>query len=220
MSTSARTLAAVALLALGIAVAPAFAADRIGPDAHEIEQIEARYERSYAGEVSDVTTPARAYLRQRVSRAADPRRLAAIFDVDETAITSYECIKRGGFRWSRRNACVVLDPHPAIPQVLELYRFAQGTGVTIVFISDRPEYVRRQTLQQLQAAGYRGRYELFLRPAADRRASVRPFKSSVRKRLVRGGKVITLNIGDQYADCEFGACGRFFKLPNGMYSNP
>ncbi|MDO8212871.1 HAD family acid phosphatase [Conexibacter sp. CPCC 206217] len=219
MSTSARTLAIAALLTLGVAVAPGVGADRIGPNAQEIDQIEAQYEGTYAGEVTEATKQARTYLRQRVRRAADPARLVAVFDVDETAITSYECIKRGRFRWARRNACVVLDPHPPIPQVLELYRFVRRTGVTIVFISDRPDYVRRQTLQQLRAAGYRGRYQLFLRPTRDRRESVRPFKSGVRKRLERGGQVITLNIGDQYADCELGACGTFFKLPNGMYSN-
>lgn len=227
MSTSARTLATGALLALGLAAAPAsaHAADAPAPAAdptpEQIAQIEQYYDSgAFAREAAAVTQRATTHLRRRVRAARDPRRLVVVFDVDDTALSTYECMRAGAYTDSRRTLCVVLGPHPAISPTLRLFRFAQQRRVSIAFVTGRPDYVRTTTLDQLRRAGYRGRYELLLRPEDDHRASVVPFKSSARKRLQRGGRKVVLNVGDQASDLAGGFAQRTFKLPNPMYTLP
>lgn len=225
MSTSFRTLATGALLALSLAVAPSAATAADAPPAdptpEQIGRIEQFYESgAWARETTQVTDRATAFLRERVRRASDPRRLVAVFDIDDTALSTYDCMKAGAFTDGRRTACVVLDPHPPIEQTLRLFRFAQQRRVSVAFVTGRPEYVRTTTLAQLRKAGFRGRYELLLRPSEDHRSSVVPFKSSARKRLQRGGRRVVLNIGDQASDLAGGAAQRTFKLPNPMYTLP
>lgn len=225
MSTSPRTLATGALLAIGLIAAPssALAADPqpADPTPEQIGQIERYYDSgTWARDTTRVTDRATAFLRERVRRARDPRRLVAVFDIDDTALSTFDCMKAGAFTDGRRTACVVLDPHPAIAQTLRLFRFAQQRRVSIAFVTGRPEYVRTTTLAQLRGAGFRGRYELLLRPSEDHRASVVPFKSSARKRLERGGRRVAINVGDQASDLAGGFAQRTFKLPNPMYTLP
>jgi predicted secreted acid phosphatase len=226
-------LATGALLALGLLAAPTAAlatAPAAGPTAataaedrtaEQIGRIEQYYESgAWARDTTRVTRGASAFLRERARRAKDPRRLVAVFDVDDTALSTYDCMKEGQFTDGRRTACVVLEPHPAIAQALALFRLAQRRHVAVAFVTGRPEYIRSVTLSQLRAAGFRGRYELLLRPSEDVRASVVSFKSSARKRLQRGGRTVVLNIGDQRSDLAGGFTERIFKLPNPMYTLP
>jgi predicted secreted acid phosphatase len=222
MSTSARSIATGTLLAFGLLAAPSAApAATADPNPEQIAQIEQFYTSGqWARETTQVTRAASAYLRDRVRSARDPRRLVAVFDIDDTALSTYDCMKAGDFTSGRRTACVVLEPHPAIAQTLALFRLAQRERVSVAFVTGRPELVRTLTLSQLRAAGFRGRFELLLRPAEDMRASVVPFKSSARKRLQRLGRTVVLNIGDQRSDLAGGFARRTFKLPNPMYTLP
>lgn len=225
MPTTARTLATGALLALGLAVAPAAApaadAPSAAPTAEQIAQIEQYYDSgTWRRDADAVARRAIDYLRGRLRAARDPRRLVVVFDVDDTALSTYDCMKAGSFTDGRRTACVILTPHPAIDGSLKLFRFAQRRKVSIAFVTGRPDFVRTVTLDQLTRAGFRGRYELLLRPEADKRASVVPFKSSARRSLQRGGRRVVLNIGDQASDLAGGFAQRTFKLPNPMYTLP
>lgn len=225
MSISFKAFSSGALLALGLAAAPAAAtaagAPPADPTPEQIGQIEQFYDSgAWARETTQVTRRATDFLRTRLRATRDPRRLVAVFDIDDTALSTFDCMKAGAFTDSRRTACVVLDPHPPIEQTLRLFRFAQQRKVSVAFVTGRPEYVRTTTLAQLRSAGFRGRYELLLRPSEDHRASVVPFKSSARKRLERGGRHVVLNIGDQASDLAGGAAQRTFKLPNPMYTLP
>ena len=225
MPTTARTLATGALLALGLAVAPAAApaagAVPADPSPERIAQIERYYESGAWRRAADaVAARALAYLRRSVRRARDPRRLTVVFDVDDTALSTYECMKAGAFTDGRRTYCVIGSPHPPIAGSLRIFRFAQRHRVRVAFVTGRPEFVRTLTLQQLRAAGFRGRFELRMRPESDRRASVVPFKSSARRALQRGGRRVVLNVGDQRSDLAGGFARRTFKLPNPMYTLP
>lgn len=224
MTCTARTLAAGAALALGLAVAPAAATAADAPPdptPEQIAQIERYYESgAWKRDADAVTARALKYLRGAVRRARDPRKLVAVFDIDDTALLTYDCMKAGSFTDSRRSLCVVTGPHTPIAGTLKLYRWAQARRVTIAFVTGRPELVRRVTVDQLTRAGFRGRYDLRLRPDADRRESVVPFKSSARKSLQRGGRKVVLSIGDQRSDLAGGFAQRTFKLPNTMYGLP
>ncbi len=225
MPTTARTLATGALLALGLAAAPGVAAAADAPTADptpdQIAAIERYYESGdWKREADAVAARALAYLKRRVKQARDPRRLVVVFDIDDTALSTYECMKAGAFTDGRRTFCVVGDPHPPIAGSLRLFRWAQSRRVTVAFVTGRPDYVKTVTLAQLRRAGFRGRFELKLRPDDDKRASVVPFKSSARKALQRGGRKVVLNIGDQRSDLAGGFAQRAFKLPNPMYTLP
>lgn len=220
MSTSPKMLSVAALLALGLVGAPS-AATAADPAPEQVAQIEQYYESgAWARETARVAERARASLRERLRSARDARRLVAVFDVDDTALSTYECMKAGAFADARRTACVLLGPHPAIAPTLRLFRFAQQRKVSIAFVTGRPEFIRTTTLAQLRVAGFRGRYELLMRPSEDERASVVPFKSSARKRLQRGGRKVAINVGDQASDLAGGFAQRTFKLPNPMYTLP
>lgn len=223
MSYTARTLAAGAALAFGLAVAPAAApaADAPDPTPEQIAQIEQFYESgAWKREADAVTTRALRYLRGAVRRARDPRRLVVVFDIDDTALSSYDCMKAGSFTDLRRSLCVLTGPHTPIAGTLKLYRWAQSRRVPVAFVTGRPDAVRSGTVEQLTRAGFRGRYDLRLRPSNDTRESVVPFKSSARKSLQRGGRKVVLNIGDQKSDLAGGFAQRTFKLPNPMYGLP
>lgn len=221
MSTTARTLATGALLALGLAAAPSSAPADEAPDAERIAQIEQYHESgAWARDTARVTARATSFLTARVRAARAPRRLVAVFDIDDTALSTYDCMKAGAFADGRRSACVVLDPHPAIGPVRTLVKLAQRKGVTVAFVTGRPEYIRSVTLSQLRRAGFGGRFELLLRPADDERESVVPFKAGARKALERGGRRVVFSIGDQQSDLDGGFALRTFKLPNPMYALP
>lgn len=225
MSTSARTLATGALTAIGLIAAPsaALAADAppADPTPEQIASIERYYDSgAWARDTTRVADRASAYLRERVRKARDPRRLVMVLDIDDTALSTFDCMKAGGFTDGRRTLCVATGPHPAIAQTLRLFKLAQRSRVAVAFVTGRPDYTRTITLAQLRRAGFRGRYELLTRPSDDHRASVVPFKSSARKRLQRGGRTVVLNVGDQSSDLAGGFARRTFKLPNPMYSLP
>jgi len=223
MSSTARTLAAGAALALGLAAAPAAApaADAPDPTPEQIAQIEQYYESGAWKRATDaVTARALRYLRGTVRRARAPRRLVVVLDIDDTALSSYDCMKAGSFTDLRRSLCVLTGPHAPIAGTLKLFRWAQARRLTVAFVTGRPEAVGRTTREQLARAGFRGRYELRLRPDGDTRASVVPFKSSARRSLQRGGRRVVLNVGDQRSDLAGGFAQRTFKLPNPMYTLP
>lgn len=224
MSFTARTLATGAALALGLAAAPAAAtaADApADPGPEQIAQIEQFYESgAWKRETDAVTARALRHLRGAVRRARDPRKLVAVFDIDDTALSSYDCMKGGSFTNLQRRLCVLTGPHTTIAGTLKLVRFAQARRVRVAFVTGRPAAVRASTLEQLSRAGFRGRFELRLRPDDDTRPSVVPFKASARKALQRGGRRVVINVGDQRSDLAGGFAQKTFKLPNPMYTLP
>jgi len=240
MSTSARTLATGALLALGLAaapaVAPAAAPPATAPDADPTLQQVAAIERywdsdEWARDSAAVAARASRFLAARVRaatrgirRPAAARRaagrLVAVFDIDDTVLSTYACMKAGGFTVLSRTSCVVAASHPPIKPVVRLVAQAQRAGVRVAFVTGRPDYLASTTRAQLSAVGVRGPYVLRLRPAADHDPSVVPFKSSARRALQQGGRTVVLSIGDQRSDLAGGAATRLFKLPNPMYTLP
>jgi predicted secreted acid phosphatase len=225
------TIAALPLLLLATAlVAPAaspaaVAAPMVGaadaPASDAVARIVAYHDSgAWARDTTRVIARARAYLRGRLRAGADPRKLTVVLDVDDTSLSTYACMKRGGFARDHLDACVITARLPAVPQTLALFRYAQAQHVGVAFVTGRPDIIRTATLAALRRAGYRGSSTLTMRPESDHGASVVPYKSSARAQLERGGRRVVLDVGDQRSDLAGGHARRTYLLPNPMYVLP
>jgi predicted secreted acid phosphatase len=167
------------------------------------------------------------------SRTGSVGKLAAVFDIDETALSNWEVIKRDDFGRPVTGPCKrgidavcgwaawdLLGKDPAIVPTLELYRDAIAKKVAVFFITGRPENQRRATARNLKAAGY-GTYEhLYLVPNKTHFNSATDFKAPIRAQIEQGGYMIILNIGDQPSDLLGGHAERSFLLPDPFYRVP
>jgi acid phosphatase len=173
----------------------------------------------YDYELRQVATAGMEYLQKRVDENKKEK-LAAVFDIDETALSNWESMSACGFCDYKTQAKYYPPVNdPAIVPVLELYKLAQKLGVKTIFLTGRGEAQRATTIQNLTSAGYSGWAQLIMRPDGNSQPA-RIFKSALRQKLVDEGFTIVLNIGDQVSDLA-GCCSeRSFKLPNPFYLVP
>lgn len=156
---------------------------------------------------------------------ADVLTPAIIFDVDDTALSSFHAMAAASF-----TTVPQLMPHfflassaPALQPVLRLYRQARALGLVPVFVSERPPEARAATLEALSRAGFTGFRHLITRSSSSAaKGRVMPtasqFKFEVRQALVRRGFNIIAVVGDQEHDFAGGLAGDFqCKLPNLLY---
>jgi predicted secreted acid phosphatase len=210
------------ITALLLAIVPIAAATE--PTGRSAEQIREFYDSgAWKRAVVKQVKQAKAYLRQRTSARNAPRKPALVLDIDETALNNYPCfVARGGIPYDGGiNAqCVTAYDAPAIKPVLSLFNRARDLGVRVFFITGRPEPIRAGSLDNLRAAGYKGRYELFMRPVDYERESAIPAKRASRKAIQKRGFKILANVGDQQSDLKGGFSERTYKLPNPIYVTP
>ena len=166
-------------------------------------------------DIDAVIASARDFLDRHVGDAA-PRRAAAVLDIDATSLSNYECLARVDFdrAAARCGAGVQL---PAIPQTRRLYRHVRRHGVAVFFLTGRGERQRKATAANLRAAGYRGHWQLVMRPKNRAHETNARFKTRERRRITAHGYRIIINVGDQASDLRGGYADRGFKLPNPMY---
>jgi predicted secreted acid phosphatase len=155
---------------------------------------------------------ARAALRRRL----DQPRPVLVLDVDDTALSSYACLRAAGFVRAGTN-CGAAGDMPAIGSTLRLFRFARRNGVAVVFLTGRAATMRAVTKANLRAAGYTGRWRLIMRSPDERRLTAVRYKTRERRALARRGRRVVVNVGDQRSDLRGGWARRTFKLPNPMY---
>jgi len=167
------------------------------------------------------TQKARRFLLRGLRHVEKGKKPAIVLDIDDTSLTQYPCRKPGDLPFDDASAgasCVASGRLPAIVETRAIYRLAQRRGVRVFMITGRPTPARDATVANLREAGYAGRYKLILRPVGDLSApSVVPYKSGERRRIVRAGYDILVNIGDQYSDLKGGFADHRIKLPNPMY---
>jgi predicted secreted acid phosphatase len=167
------------------------------------------------------TKRARKLLKRGLKHVSKHKKPAIVLDIDDTSLTQYPCRKPGDLPFDDGAAgasCVAGGRLPAIVETRAIYRLAQRRGVRVFLITGRPVPARDATVSNLREAGYTGRYKLILRPVSDLSApSVVPFKSGERRKIVRAGYDIILNMGDQYSDLKGGYADHRIKLPNPMY---
>jgi hypothetical protein len=146
----------------------------------------------------------------------DRGRLAVVLDVDDTALSTYRCMRRAGFDRARAN-CGARRRLPAIGPTRALYRRLRAGGPTVFFVTGRRESARALTLGNLHARGYTGRLRLRMRADGPRRLDNAHYKARERRRIAARGYRILANVGDQASDLAGGGALRAFRVPNPMY---
>jgi len=207
-----------ALLALAV---PAFASTvPTSKTAAEIRDYYASGDWSKA--VSKQAKKAKAHLDKRTHGKHKAKRPALVLDIDETSLDNYPCLAKtdGGLPFSAGiyAGCVAAADAPAIKPVLSLFKAAKADKVKVFFITGRPEGFKDLTLENLRAAGFKGKYELILQPQDYTEDSKVPYKSGARKQIQKRGFHIIANVGDQQSDLEGGYSERTYKLPNPIYT--
>ncbi|HTJ72342.1 MAG TPA: HAD family acid phosphatase [Actinospica sp.] len=149
-------------------------------------------------DVTAVTTPALAYVEERIAEASSTSKLAIVLDIDNTSLASY-------FYSSY--------PTPADPPVLALARYAASKGVKIFFITARPDVIDLVTKYNLTAVGYQVD-GLYSRNPIQLFEAVNTFKTAEREALEAKGYDIIANIGNNTVDIEGGYADSTWELPN------
>jgi acid phosphatase len=171
----------------------------------------------YGREIREIANAARDYVAARLKNEVKQDKWAAVFDIDETALSNWDAMSGCGFCSYAVEVKLFSDTHdPAIIPVLELFNFVEKNGIAVFFLTGRSEHERETTVRNLNAAGYHGWADLIMRPEADK-LPARVFKSQERQKIEAKGYRIILNIGDQASDLAGCCAERVFKLPNPFY---
>jgi acid phosphatase len=144
---------------------------------------------------------------------------AAVFDVDDTALSNYEISKRldYGYDYNIIQDWVMSAKLPAIKQTLEFYNYLKSRGVKLIFLTGRQSEEYDATYRNLIEQGYKDFDTLIVRSERDRKIGAAQFKSQKRKELTAKGYEIIICIGDQWTDLQGEYTGEKVKLPNYLY---
>ena len=129
---------------------------------------------AYQRDLEAVATQAASWID---SRAASAKRPALILDIDETALSNWEILKRDDFGRPIAGPCDLaidapcgwaawdqLGRDPAIAPTLQVFQRARALNVAVFFITGRPESQRAATERNLTAVGYDGYAKLYMVP--------------------------------------------------------
>ena len=179
----------------------------------------------YDKDISSVTKQAQDYLATRIAQnnqLKQPKKLAIIFDIDETTLSNYPDminLSYGG-TMDTINAKEAMGDDPAIAPTLALYQYAKQNNVTVFFITGRREPERTNTISNLNAAGYKNFDGLYLKPVEYTQKSAIPYKTAIRKKIATQGYSIVFSMGDQPSDLAGGYADKTYLLPNPFYIVP
>lgn len=151
------------------------------------------------------------------------KKLALVFDIDDTALSNWEHIKEQDFGYNPElfKAWENLAQCKAIKPVLELYKFAQLHGFAVFFITGRRQSQYEATKLNLIKVGFCNFDGLFLKPDDFNGPSACLFKTKYRAYIEQLGYTIVLNIGDQISDIAGCPQAHYnIKISNPMYIVP
>ncbi len=177
----------------------------------------------YATDMNSQAQKAIDALKARVRRHAPGEKLAMVLDIDETSLSNWEQFSRVDFAYDAKAFTAWEDEAraPALAGTLALYRTARQLGVSVFFLTGRPESERAATGKNLRAAGYDDWQGLILRTPEQARQTAIAFKSGERARLVSAGYKLVLNAGDQWSDLKGDPEAEIsIKYPNPFYFIP
>jgi len=182
----------------------------------------------YEADIAAVADQARRDLESRVALGG---KMAIVVDVDETALSNLPSFKANDYGFIVSGPCdlprgpcglgawIMMGRAEPIKPVQALVRLARERGVSVFFLTGRPEGMRAATEKNLRAAGYEWT-GLILKPNDLATKSAVDFKAPERKKLVDQGYAIIANVGDQASDLDGGFAERTYKLPNPFYFIP
>lgn len=164
-----------------------------------------------------------AFLNRRAAHRHAKEKLAMVLDIDETTLSNYPQLLKADFAYDAVafDAWVKSAKAPAIAGTLRLYKEAQRLGVSIFFITGRPQGELDATERNLREQGFDNWQELTLRTQATESESVIAYKSAARAAIVARGYTIVLNVGDQWSDLKGEPAAELsVKYPDPFYFLP
>jgi acid phosphatase len=183
---------------------------------------------AYEQDIDAIIYQAQAYLSEvaaKQEKQPSKEKLAVIFDIDETSLSNYANMRMLNFGGSldEINRLIAQEKNaPAIPATLSLYKQALKENVHVFFVTGRYDtsLLRKNTVQNLHAAGFEQYVGLMMKPTDYKEHSASIYKTAMRKKITDQGYHIVLNIGDQMSDLCGGYADRTYKLPNPYYYIP
>lgn len=194
---------------------------------------------NYAKQVAGIESKAKEYLAREVGHGGHgghnghTAKPAIVLDVDDTSVNTYNYELEVGFNYTpaSNSAYIANKNMDAVFGMQNLVNWAADQGVTVFWITGRPEAQRADTVRNLAAVGYRPTADtdhLYLKNKATPPAylpcgstcTTIEYKSGTRKHIESLGYNIVGNFGDQYSDLSGGYADKSFKLPNPMYFLP
>lgn len=175
---------------------------------------------AYEKDINIAMSRALQYLKQRVEEnKSGKKKLAVVLDIDETSLSNYNDMRAMDFGGSVEQIQLAEDKgtNPAIESTLKFYQYAKANNVAVFFITARHESEREITAQNLKAAGYDAWDGLVLRDGEFTKGASSVYKTEMRKKIIKEGYDIALNIGDQKSDLDGGYADKTIKLPNPYY---
>ncbi|MBV8185670.1 MAG: acid phosphatase [Alphaproteobacteria bacterium] len=184
---------------------------------------------TYMADFARVAASAGDWLRQRAPQVSRP---ALVLDIDDTSLTNWPVIVANDFGRFSTGPCLLPDGpcgwtawdqlgrDAPLEPTLEVFRTARSLGVTVFFISGRPESQRAATERNVKAVGYEGYEHMYLTPDGMHYPTIVSFKAPTRQTIAAMGYTIIANMGDQFSDLEGGFSERTYKLPNPFYYIP
>ncbi|MFF7134085.1 HAD family acid phosphatase [Streptomyces sp. NPDC008196] len=138
------------------------------------------------------------YLKARIAAAGPAEKQAIVFDIDNTTLeTDF------GFSY----------PSPANKPVLAVAKYAQEHGVSLFFVTARPDIIASVTDYNLKHVGYQVN-GLYVRNFIDLFKDVAAYKTAKRVDIENKGYTIIANIGNSTTDLSGGHAEKTFKLPD------
>jgi len=174
----------------------------------------------YNQDVAKKAEQAKKFLQSKLAVKNNSKKLAIVFDIDDTLVSSFDLNKENGFSDSHAAIQIVLATvhKEPIQPMLDLYNFAKQNGVTIFLVSNRQENLRKKTTDLLVKNGYTEWKGLFLQPTDSSAENKINFKQNIRKFIDNSNYDIVLNIGDQSTDLIGEYADKTIKLPNPCYT--
>lgn len=148
-----------------------------------------------------------------------PQNAAAVFDVDDTALSNYESSKEIGFGFVPAvwNEYMKSGAAKAIPQTKKFYDWLVSKNIRVIFLTGRNPETYTYTKENLINRGYTKFDTLIVRNAEEKKLPAASWKESKRKELTQKGYNIVACIGDQWSDLSGEFTGIKIKLPNYLY---
>ena len=184
------------------------------------------HDSAYIPDIRAVTDQAAAYVVKRAAQGGG--KLAMVLDIDETSLSDWKEITGlmdFGYNEGVFNAWAQEEQSEPIVPTVDLFRKARAAGVSVFFVSGRPEKLRHATEENLRKAGYDGWTGLDMKSPGYKAPAGVPSKTAAFKTMCRcaieaKGYVIIANVGDQESDLAGGHAERTFKIPNPFYRIP
>ena len=147
-------------------------------------------------------------------------RLAAVFDVDDTMLSSYfvdlnspvPFVHNGELLNNAIKSCKT----PVIEPVRKAYQVFRSWGIATFIVTGRSENQRKSTLNCLESMGMSEWEGAHFKPH-EYKGSASQWKYQVRQLLINDGWNIGPSIGDQVSDMSYGSFTRGFLMPNVRY---